>query len=274
MSNDLVNQVASTGLAAFAGGANPFTQYAEEVGVGNNAYMTFNGNTGVYADHKRQTIEHGTSMLFDIEKAQVGWIGWINSKPVHQLLVSFLSNERPVDEKDLPVIEKKDEKSTDGWRKVVRFPVYFVEGGPTLDFTLPAHLPWSPVNKLVKEFGEKVRFNIDPETGTANVPLVTLNASSFQTNFGKKWGPVMEIVDWWPRAEVDAIIAASVEAPSEEAAADTPVADNAPATAQPSAATPPPQQATPAAPTGPQANTVAAPGTRPMQRPVRPGKRV
>jgi hypothetical protein len=278
MSTELVNKVAQTGLAAFTGGVNPFTQYADDVGVGNNAYMTFNGNTGIYADHKRQTIEYGTAMLFDLEKTQVGWIGWKGSKPVHQLLVSLISGERPIEEQDLPDINPQP-GSTDGWRKVARFPVYFADGGPALDFTLPAHLPWSPVNKLIKEFGEKAKFQIDSDTGLVKVPLVTLNASDFQTNYGKKYAPVFEIVDWWTRTEVDALIADSVEPPGEEASGD-PVDNGAAQQAE----TPPQQTAArpathPAAPqqvatSAPQANTVAASRTRPMQRPVRPGKRV
>jgi hypothetical protein len=273
MSKDLVEQVAATGIVAYASQHNAFTDYAQEVGVSSGAYISFNGDTGVWADGKRQLIEPGTALVFDIENALRGWIGWKSRKPIHTLLVPFLGNEKPARKEELPeiVIEPG---TTDGWREVIRLPVYFAEGSPAYDLTLPSETPWRPINRLVKDFGERARFNLDDDQRW-KVPLVEIGSESFQTKQGAtKYAPVLKIVDWMPRRELDELIAVSggeVEAP--DAGDDTPVADNAPATAapaQPAPAQPAPAQPAPAQ-SPPQANRVAPAGTRPMQR---PGKRV
>ena len=246
MSNDQALIAAQNGglLAAFQGPENPFTQYANEKGVSNDGFLRFNGNTGQYSVNG-QVVEHGTVMAFNLIEAMQGWMGWSNNKPVHTILVPILSRERPPTIDKLPPLPASG-KETDGWREVVRIAVRDTEGGPQLDFTLPSGESWRPVNRLLKDYGEKVKMNVDAD-GQFKVPLVELGGREFDGKGGKKWSPTFKIVDWMTQNEL-ADLAAAYDANADGAAPSSPAIGNGGQAGAPMAVTQQPVPQTAAAP--------------------------
>lgn len=211
------------GLAAFAGDSNPFLDDAQRVGADGAAYVAFSGNTGKWT-FKSQEIDVGTVWAFDIFNAERGWIAWKNNKPVEKLMMPIIdinaSNPLPTEDQltdhwdGLP--PGKRAKETDGWREVVTVMVRDLDGGPMMELTLPGSPGYRPINRLIKEFGGKVRMNLDDQ-GQPKLPLVEIGSESFDGRGGKKYAPILKLVDWISQGELDGIEIVEAEAEAEVA---------------------------------------------------------
>lgn len=237
MSTAIAKTDTARGLAAFSGNSNPFLDDANRSGAdAASAYIAFSGNTGKWT-FKGQEIDVGTILAFDLWNAARGWIAWKNNKPVEKISVPILDNLPLPSEDELTdhwdgAPAGKRPKETDGWREVVIVNVRNLDGGPPMELSLPGSPGYRPINRLIKEFGAKVRANID-DAGEPMIPLVEIDAESFDGRGGKKYAPILRLTDWMSRAELDGI---AVTEGVEEAVAPAPAPAPAPARPAPAAA--------------------------------------
>lgn len=203
------------GLAAFSGDNNPFLADAVRAGTDNgNTYISFSGNTGKWT-FKGQEIDEGAVFAFDLMNAERGWIAWKGGKPVEKLMFSILNGDPIPDESTLTdhwdgVPPGKRPKETDGWREIVSVMIRDLDGGPDMELSLPGSPGYRPINRLLKEFGSKVRMKM--VDGEYMVPLVEIGSESFDGKGGKKYAPILTLTDWISRQELDNI---EISAPAE-----------------------------------------------------------
>lgn len=194
---DLIRQQA---LAAFADGDNAFTEYADAQGVTDNARLRHNGNTGQWFMGK-DPIEHGYQFVFNVMECAHGWMAWKNNKPIDQIWASMLLRE-PLEMDETKLKDHWDgkpkgkrDKETDGWAYVIKFNVADPNTGITYELTMPADGAYRPSKRLVKQFGQQVKFHPDGKGGFKK-PIVEINTESFPSRGGTKYSPVLKIVDW------------------------------------------------------------------------------
>jgi hypothetical protein len=223
MSTD-VALLADDGLNALmaAGGANPFTDSADEAGAMANHYLRFNGNEGAWSRSGQEPVEAGTVFAMMIMEAKKGYIGWKNKRPVSEHLVLIRTREPEPKEHELPDLGPKI-VDTDGYQRVVRFPVRDLQGGPQMDLTDKADAGWRPIWALIQEYGANARMHLDKATGKPKIPLVEIGVLGFDTKSGVvKYKPTYKITGWMTETELAELIGESeVEEEVDEAAQET-----------------------------------------------------
>lgn len=208
MSNELT-KAASRGLTAFASGDNPFTRAADHAGVGSGGQrLNFNGRNGGWFVGK-DALEDGTELAFDMIYSKWVWTAWKAKRPVETLSYSILDGELPPPEELLTNHWVDGKKNSEGWQKGIMVKVINPETGEQYETTLKAETPYRPVNRLLREFGEKVKANLD-DNGEPMIPLVEIGTTSFETKGGDTvYAPVLELKGWASREELDSITAAA-----------------------------------------------------------------
>jgi hypothetical protein len=211
MSTELA-KAAATGIAAFTGGANPFTKAADHAGVSTGAQrLNFNGRNGGWFIG-REALEDGTELAFDMLGAKWVWTAWKGKRPVETLTYSILDGETPPPEETLVNHWIDGKKNTDGWAKGIIVKVINPENGETYETTLKAETPYRPVMRLLREFGEKMKANLD-DNGDFMVPLIEIGTTDFETKSGDVvYAPVLELIGWATREELDTVTEASARA--------------------------------------------------------------
>lgn len=196
MSNELITKMASTGLAAFAGGTNAFEEYATDLGVASDSYLRFSGKTGVW-DIKGQPVDPGSAFVFDIYKSLRGWQAWKSNKPIDHVWASIANRETLPTLEELPDhwMDLATKKSTDSWRMIIKVPVAEADGGPWMELSLPGEQAWRPINRLIKDYASKVKMYMD-ETGQPKLPIVEIDVEKKDGAQGVYYAPILTIVDW------------------------------------------------------------------------------
>lgn len=246
---------AARGLSAFANGdvddiAARFNGRTDEIGVSSGMFLRFSGNTGEWSV-KGEIVPPGTHFAFLILHAEEGWQCWYDNKPIKTLLNPVIDRVPVPTEDKLPPLPGPKKLETDGWRRVVKVQVRDLAGGPQMDLTLPAESPYRPIWRLIKEYGQKVRMNID-ENRRPKIPVIEVGTEKFMSKKTgtHKFAPILTIAGW--ESEEDLAALASGSGPEEDVPAQEQIA--APAVTAPTvqAEVTIPQQAsaaTPAAPT-------------------------
>lgn len=248
MSNDLVTRAGQRGLAAMAAGDNAFTGLAAELDVPLGAFLKYSGNDGTY-QFKGQIIEHGTSLLFNMNTLKKGFICWKGGKPVEQKMVLVTSGER------MPVKDELTDHGPytvegEGWAEQLGVQVINPADGTTMELNLSNRSGITALTQLAQAYGTKRKFNMDDD-GSYKVPVVEISARSFTLKNapGKKWAPNFEIVAWISEAEMAEYVTVSGDNDEDYDSADVEavevVEEPAPARAKP-AAKPAPARAKPA----------------------------
>lgn len=192
-------------MAAFAD-SNPFLDDADSHGITDNARLRFSGNTGIWQIGK-EPVENGYQFVFNVMEVARGWVAWKNNKPVDQKWASVMKREAlPRDESELPdhwdgVPRGKRPKETDGWAYVVKFLVADPNNGITYELTLPGDGNYRPANRLIKQYGQQFKFHPDG-VGGFKMPIIEIDSESFDGRGGKKYSPILKVVDWISEAEM------------------------------------------------------------------------
>lgn len=209
--NDLT-KVQARGLAAFAGSDNPFTKAADHAGVGTGGQrLNFNGRNGGWFVGK-DALDDGTELAFDMMSSKWVWTAWKAKRPVETLTYSIIDGELPPPEETLTNHWIDGKKNSEGWQKGIMIKVTNPETGEDFETTLKAETPYRPINRLLREFGEKVKANLD-DAGEPKVPLIEIGTTSFETKGGDTvYAPVLELKGWVTREELDTVREAAVRA--------------------------------------------------------------
>lgn len=189
-------------LSQLASG-NPFLNLGSEMEISTGAFLKYSGDTGRYT-YKGTEVEHGTRLAFNVLSAKKGWICWKDGKPVEQVMVEIMSGERIPSEESLK--DHGPYKQGDGWRQQLSVVVRSLEGGDQMDFNLSNISGRNAMGAVIQEFGAKMGMFVD-DNGEPKVPIVEIGAQSFSPKdaSGKKWAPVLKIVDWKTQAELNAL---------------------------------------------------------------------
>ena len=210
MSNALT--AANSGEVA---GGNPWAMAG--AGAGTTAFMKFTGATGDFTyGQEDEELEHGTTLAADVENSKWVWSFWWDGE-VLETRESFVS-QNPLgfdsEPDDLPEAydgdmsleeiraEQADRKSNfmDGWSCQAVLGLREI-GGEGEEFTLKLNkgVALNAFRALLNTYGKQFRFKV------GMVPIVELGAKSYKSKVagvGKRYAPILKIVDWKSEEEL------------------------------------------------------------------------
>lgn len=199
----LVEQARSSGVLALLDTDNPFVQLADAAGSGGEI-LKFSGNTGEFT-YKGTVFEHGTQLVFNMANSMHGYVCWKGGKLIDRHFTPIISREPVPAISDLP--DHGPYKESEGWKDAFMVKVFDMETQTELEHTVSNISGCNAMRALIKDFGSKVRLNVD-ETGMPKSPIVEISANSFESPKSptKKWAPAYKIQDWISIAEMDAYL--------------------------------------------------------------------
>lgn len=210
--NDVVTSNGSKALAAFNGGANPFAQAAEDLGVSEGVYLKFNGNTGDFTFGSDQDeLQTGTELVAVMDSIARGWICWNDSEVIDEVMVSILDGQPP-SEKELED-HSPYASDDDGWSEQIRIVFKDVESGETYTFKTSSRAAMRAVGSLMKDYSRQFKNHPD------ELPVVEIGSTSYipkEKKHGKKHAPTFKIVSWMHVEEVEALSSATNSQDNEE----------------------------------------------------------
>lgn len=251
-----MNALTKAKTTALAGGDNynPFAQAG--AGAGSSTYMKFVGATGDFTyGQDDEEMPHGTRLAAAIEESQWVWSFWWDGEVLETIETLVAEDPHGWDREpdDLPEkydgdmsmdeirAERADRSNNfmDGWSVQAVLNLRQI-GGEGEEFTLKLNggVGVSAFRALLQTFGRQYKFKM------GLVPVIELEARSYKSkhkNVGKRWSPILKIVEWKSEEEL-------MEASGEDAGMyDEPDRDEAPARNEKSegrktAALPPPEE--------------------------------
>lgn len=218
MTNNALVKPAAGGLAAIASGAlAAFATATTSAGMSGTVgkRLTHSGKTGEWKC-AGQPVDVGKTYIFDMLGVRQQWMAWKDSRPVHNITEKLIGGAPLPAEEDLPDFWNGRPKGSDGWQKNLVYDIYDPETGETFEVTLKADSEYRPACRLNKEFATKGATRID-ENGDPPLPVVEIGDSTFFSKAANEnlHAPVLTIVEWMSRAEVDAILDQVAEAEGE-----------------------------------------------------------
>jgi hypothetical protein len=207
----------STSLKAFvAGGGVQVSQQAlaEALRAGSKAvstgggggssgveYVSFSGKSGeITYGREREDLDQTEEFLLDPLSAHLGWVCWVNSKPVarHEWLMHEPANA--VGHLDL---EDKGPytRAQDGWQPLIGFGFVSPETGVEYKFSTNSKSGRNAVSDLISEISDRV------EAGDPSVPLFRFGREKFQAQGEWNWKPKFDVVEWLEMGEASAMLA-------------------------------------------------------------------
>lgn len=194
---------------AFAG-QDPFGYQGTE-GSGQTTFMKFHGASGSFlAGQDDDEIDHGTQFAVDMMNARYRWLFWWdgeNKATVDELLVNnpalydqepdWLPEDPDIDMTLEEIRKKQNDRSnnfSDGWSVQASITLRPVDGSEE-EFTLNLNrgVALNGFHNLRKSFQRQYKMK------QGLIPIIELDASSFKSKVagvGKRYAPVLKIVDW------------------------------------------------------------------------------
>lgn len=196
-------------LAAFAQGSNPFLDAAGDTGEFFGKFLKFNGNTGKFTyGEDEDEVDAGSVLLVNMETAQHGWICWVDGQVEDEKNFVIAEGKPFPSESELPdhgPYTKHDDGSEDGWSEQYILHLYSEDLEEAFTFKVSSGSGVRAIRKFLKAYGSKAPMQIG-EDGNIKVPLIEVEVDSFKLKnnpkAGKKYAPVLQIVEWVERAEV------------------------------------------------------------------------
>jgi hypothetical protein len=220
MSKELAS-VAGKGLTAFLDEQDDaFISAGREDGGLSGDILKFSGNTGKFTV-RGDEITAGTRLAFNMAYVEWGKVCWKDGKLLERRFVEIAGGGRRPSDSELT--DHGPYKPGEGWQDAYQVQVHDIEDGSAYQLMLSSKSGVAAMGRLVKEYGEKRRFNYDANR-QPKIPIVEIDSVGFQPKQapGTKYAPKFEIVDWLSGDEIQALIGGvgDVEDEGDEAAAE------------------------------------------------------
>lgn len=214
MSNALTN-AASGGAVANADYANPFA--AAGAGAGSKIFMKFKGASGDFLyGQDEEEMPHDTQFAADIENSKWNWTFWWEGE-VLETIETFVA-QNPMGWENEPDFlpedyagdmsleeiraEQADRKSNfmDGWSCQAVLDLREI-GGEAREFTIKLNqgVALNAFRTMLQSFGRQFKIKV------GLLPIVEISARSYVSknkSVGKRYTPVLKIVDWRSEEEL------------------------------------------------------------------------
>ena len=184
---------------------NPFLAAASGVGDFFGTRLSFDGNTGkilIGAKDDDEEMKSGTVLVANLIAAEMGALCWVDGKLVDEVTFPIASGRELPNLDTLPdhgPYETSDDGMEEGWQHVYRFQMYQEKSKTGYTFATSSKSGIRGVKKLLKAFGSKFPLKIGAD-GQYQYPVVEFTADSFKIKdkpkLGKKYAPVLEIIEW------------------------------------------------------------------------------
>ncbi len=174
---------------------------------GSRSFLKFNGMDGDFSSKELGPIEVGTKMVFNMAEYAKGYVCWKNKKMVHKTLSKMFGGAPLLSFEETQLANPHGPfDDGDGWKEIVSLPGKMFTGGPDMVYEPDSSGGRKAVIALAKNWGENVKFHIDPDGGLM-LPVVELNARGFKSEKARRtlWAPEFKIVDWMSQREFSAI---------------------------------------------------------------------
>lgn len=190
-------------------GSNPWATAG--AGAGSTTFMKFKGASGDYlAGQDEEEVVHGTKLAADIVNSEWAWTFWWEGEVLEKITTKVATNptawEREPDHlpKDYDgdmsleeIREAQADRATnfmDGWGCQAVLGLREIGGeGEEFTFNMNAGVSLRGFRNLLQAYGRTFMFK------EGLVPIVELGVDSFKSkvkNVGKRYSPVLKIVDW------------------------------------------------------------------------------
>lgn len=206
---------AGNSVAAAGDNYNPFAMAG--AGAGSTTFMKFTGATGSFTyGQDDEEMPHGTQMAGDIENAKWIWSFWWEGEVLETRETMIIEDPMGWQKEpdDLPEAydgdmsleeiraEQADRSSNfmDGWSCQTSFGMREI-GGEGEEFTLKLNqgVALNSFRSLLSSFGRQFRFK------QGLTPIIEIDARSYKSKVkgvGKRFSPVLKIVDWKSEEEL------------------------------------------------------------------------
>jgi hypothetical protein len=197
---------ATTSLAdQTAAGKNYFEQYGEQTAQTNIVGRLLKFSKGDWlAGEDNEELDVGTKLVAVMDQVLVGWVKWVDNKPVQQLMGLLIEGFQPAKRGELGDADDSEWEVDDQGRPrdPWQFTNYVIMKAPGKKITDVANLYTfttssrggiGAVGKLCSEYGKAMRER--PEEW----PVVALKSTAYDhpnKQFGRIKVPVLEVVGW------------------------------------------------------------------------------
>lgn len=192
--NALVPQNNRTALAN-AAAYDPFASAGEDMGGSNAKYLKFNGNSGEYTfGAEAEELEKGTRLVVNMAGFRRGWICWKDEQVAEEIMVRVVEGPPPpqsqlTDHGPYVVTENKKE----GWTEQSAVDFRDPTTGDEYTFKVSSKSALRALGTLMKDYAKVYK------SKPGMLPIIELDVSSWMPKVkahGKKYSPVLKIVDW------------------------------------------------------------------------------
>jgi hypothetical protein len=224
MTNE-VTKTANSSLAFPTDGPDIFAKRAADLGAIQGSFLKFDGNSGDFEYGPKddaKEVTHGTLVAANMTTFKSGWICWVAGEAVEEIMVPILEGEPPAEDTltDHGPYVTYDDGTADGWQEQNGIELRLMNNGELLMFKSTSKSGKRAFGKLLQDFAKIYRQKPN------QVPVVELSAQAFepkvgkaggpQKKIGKKFAPILKIVDWMPVDDFEALVASSSVAPAEK----------------------------------------------------------
>jgi len=211
-------------LAAGGAAYNPFAQAG--AGAGSSTYMKFTGSNGDFTfGQDDEEMPHGTQLAAAIEESKWVWSFWWDGEVLETTETLIAQDPMGWDNEPDHLPEKYDGDMTmdeiraeradrsnnfmDGWSVQAVLGLREI-GGEGEEYTLKLNggVGVSAFRALLQTFGRQYKFKV------GLVPVIELGARSYKSkvkNVGKRFSPILKIVDWKSEEELMAAVGDDVD---------------------------------------------------------------
>lgn len=186
---------------------NPWLAAAADSNDFDGDFVKLNGNTGEYTKGQGDDeIPIGTRVIINMAGVHHGYICWVESEVVDRAMSLVEAGPKPAQSSlaDHGPYEKHTDGTEDGWSENHQIPMAD-EDGNKLMLQASSGSAVRSMKRFYAEYGKKRSLHVDDD-GNYMVPVVELEVGSFTSKknprAGKKFFPVLKIVQWISFASV------------------------------------------------------------------------
>lgn len=173
-------------------------------------YVSFSGKSGAITyGRDREDLDEDEQFILEPRSAFMGWVCWVESKPVAR-------HEWPVHapEQAVPQHQLEDKgpyrRSQDGWQAQIGFGFLSEDGAVQYKFSTNSKSGRNSVSDLLKEIGRRMA------AGEPHYPLFRFTKEKFQAQGEWNWKPKFAVDEWLDPSEVADMIGVEAAEAEEE----------------------------------------------------------
>lgn len=175
----------------------------QSTGGGDGVYMSFSGKFGTYAmGRDKKKPDPDAIYILEPLAAVEGWNCWKGGKPVNRNQWSvYERGEKGIAERDLQDHGPYNIKAGEGWKPMLGIGMLDVDEPSTpISFTIDSISGRNVLSALNDEVADMW------EQGEDGIAVFKLGAETFEAQGSKNFKPVVEVLGWVSRAEVEAFM--------------------------------------------------------------------